>query len=225
MVGDAQNRGALLVGVEPWGIDDDLAPDPRTRAGLELEVRVDAPPLAGRDFLDVAAHLVEREPRVRVEGEAGEGARRPLAGAEANRGEAVVHRLVAGELDRLAEIAVDERGLAGREGAEHRDEGPPGDLDREGLVGGKEAQLPCDLVEAPEGAHRVEQDRVLLAQVSFEAIELPGQGIVHRESFTGLGPLAPRRRANGPSGRPISPPGARSRWSCRGPPPCTCRRW
>ena len=185
VIGDAQDRGPLLVGVEPRGVDDDLAADARARARLELEVRVDAPPLAGRHLLDVAAHLVEREPRIGVEGEAGEGARRPLAGAEANRGEAVVHRLVAGELDRLAEIAVDERGLAGREGAEHRDEGPPGDLDREGLVGGKEAQLPCDLVEASEGAHRVEQDRVLLAQVPFEAVELPGQGIVHWESFIG----------------------------------------
>ena len=180
VVGYPQDRGALLVGVEPRGVDDDLAPNLRAGAGLELEVGVDAPPLARRDLLDVAAHLVEREPRVGVEGEAGQGPRRALAGAEADRGEAVVHRLVAGDLDRLAEIAVDEGGLAGREGAEHRDEGPPGDLAREGLVGGKEAQLPGDLVEAPEGAHRVEQDRVLFAQMPFEAIELLGEGVFHR---------------------------------------------
>ena len=179
VIRDAKNRGPLLVGVESRRVDDDLAADAGAGAGLELKVRVDAPPLAGRDLLDVAAHLVEREPRVGIEGEAGEGARRALPGAEADRGEAVVHRLVAGDLDRLAQIAVDEGGLAGREGAEHRDERPPGDLAREGLVRRQEPEPPGDLVEAPEGPHRIEEDRVLFAEMPLEAVELLGQGVVH----------------------------------------------
>ena len=146
---------------------------------LELEVGVDAAPLAGRDLLDVPAHLVERKPGIGVEGKAGQSARRPVAGAEADRGEAVVHRLVTGHLDRLAEVAVDEGGLAGREGAEHRNEGPPRNVARERLVGWKEAEPPRDLVEAPKGPHRIEQDRVLLAQMALEAIELLGQRVVH----------------------------------------------
>ena len=175
VIGDAKDGGALLVGVEPGGVDDDLSPDLRARAGLELEVGVDAPPLARRHLLDVPAHLVEREPRVGVEGESRKRARAALAGAEADCGETVVHRLVARDLDRLAEIAVDEGRLAGREGAENRDEGPPGHLAREGLVGRQEADSPRDFVETPERAHRVEQNRILLAKMPFEAVELLGE--------------------------------------------------
>ena len=71
VVGDPQHGGALLVGVEARGVDDDLAAELRARTRFELEVGVDAAALAGRDLLDVAAHLVERKPGVRVEGEAG----------------------------------------------------------------------------------------------------------------------------------------------------------
>ena len=180
VVRNAKDGGALLVGIEPGRVDDDLSPDPRARARLELEVGVDAAPLAGRDLLDVTAHLVERKPRIGVEGESRQCARRSLPGTEADRGEAVVYRLVAGHLDRLAEVTVDEGRLAGREGAENRDEGPPRDLAREGLVGWQEAEPPRDLVEAPEGAHRVEKNRVLFAKVAFEAVELLGEGFVHR---------------------------------------------
>ena len=49
----------------------------------------------------------------------------------------------------------------------------------ERLVGWKEAEPPRDLVEAPKGPHRIEQDRVLLAQMALEAIELLGQRVVH----------------------------------------------
>ena len=55
----------------------------------------------------------------------------------------------------------------------------------------EKAEPPGDLVEAPEGPHRVEQDRVLFPKVPFEAIELSGQGVVHR---TGSSCAVPARQ-------------------------------
>ena len=93
VIGDAQRRVALLVGVEPRRVDEDLPSQRFAPAGLELEVGVDPPAFAAGHALDVAADLVEGETRIGIEREAGQGARR-LVVAEADDGELVVDRLV-----------------------------------------------------------------------------------------------------------------------------------
>ena len=110
-VGDPQRRRPLLVCVEAGRVDEDLASKRLAGAGLELEVGVDAAALAGADLLDGAAHLVEREARVGVQRHPRQHADVLLL-AEAQDAEAVVNRLVAGGLHLLAQVIVDEGGLA-----------------------------------------------------------------------------------------------------------------
>jgi hypothetical protein len=127
VIGDAQGGGALGVGIESGRVDDDLAAQVLAATGLELQVGVDARAFADGDLVDLGADLVEGEARVGIQCHPRQGVRFLLV-AVADDGEAVVHRLVATALQLFAKIVVDEGGLARREGAQYRDQGPPGDL-------------------------------------------------------------------------------------------------
>ena len=170
VVGDAEDGRALGVGVEAGRIDDDLAAHLRAAAGLELQVGVDAPALAGRQFLDRTAQPVEREARIGVEGEARQHAVFVALGVADHR-EAVVDGLVPRALQRLADVVVDERGLAGRVGPQQRDHGPPGDARRERLLRFEKAEAVADAVELAEARDGLQQDRVLLGQVLLQAAQ------------------------------------------------------
>ena len=167
VVGDAQDRRALIVGVEAGRVDDDLAPDLRLGAGLQLQVGVDAPALAGRQLLDRAAQPVEREAGVGVEGEARQ---HPgvVAVRVADHREAVVDGLVPGELQILPDVVVDERGLAGRVGPQHRDHRPPRNPGGERVLGLEDAEAVAHAVELAEARDGLQQDRVLLGEVLLQ---------------------------------------------------------
>ena len=112
---------------------EDLALEQLAGAGLELQVGIHAPALAGRHRLDVAADLIERETGIGIQGQAGQGPRHGVA-AEADDGELVVHRLIAGILQRITQVLVDEGRLAGRKGPQRRYQRPPRDLRGIGLA-------------------------------------------------------------------------------------------
>jgi len=108
VVGHAQNGAALGVGVEAGRVDEDHALERLTGAGLELDVGVDAPPLALLDLLQLLAHLVERVAQVRVQGHARQHAALLVAGVADDR-ELVVQGVGAGALQRVLQTVVDER--------------------------------------------------------------------------------------------------------------------
>ena len=168
VVRDAEDRRALVIGVEAGRVDDDLAPDLALGAGLQLQVGVDAPPLAGRQLLDGSAQPVEREARVGVEGEPRQHPGLVLLPVADDR-EAVVHGLVPGDLQRLPDIVVDEGRLAGRVGAQHGDHRPPGDARGERLLGLEEPEAMAHPVELAEARDGLQQDRVLLGEVFLQA--------------------------------------------------------
>ncbi len=114
-----------------------------------MQVGVDALPLAARHLIDAVGDAIEGEARVRVQGHPGEGMGSWRA-AVADDGEAVIHRLVSGALEFLPQEVVDEGGLAGREGSQDGDQGPPGDLGGVGLFFRQEAHAMGDLVELSE---------------------------------------------------------------------------
>ena len=97
--------------------------------------------------------------------------------AVADDGKAVIDGLVAATLDLIAEKVVDEGGLAGREGAQHRDQGPPGNLGSVGLVGGQQSHGVGYLVEGAETLDRAQEDGVLLGEMGFEVFELLFDGV------------------------------------------------
>ena len=179
VIDDEQGGGALLIGIEPGGIDEDLAAQCLGLAGLELQVRIHAAALAVGDFLDLAADLVEREARVAVQ-------RQPwqdpalFFGAIADHGEAVVHRLVAGALQLGADVLVEKGRFAGRKSAEHGDHRPPGDVHGVGVVVIQQTQPPGDVIELLKTLHRPRQHGVFLFQMLFEALDaLLGGGRGH----------------------------------------------
>jgi hypothetical protein len=71
VIGNLQRRGALLVGVEARGIDDDLSAKMIAVAGFELQVGIDPRPFAGGDGFQVTTHLIEGEARIGIQGETG----------------------------------------------------------------------------------------------------------------------------------------------------------
>ncbi len=95
-----------------------------------------------------------------------------MLAAEADDRELVVHRLVAGGLQLVAHVVVDEGGLAAGEGAENGDHGPPRDPGGDGFVAGQAAQLVGNLVQAPEGLDDLQENRVLLFQVVLELLQV-----------------------------------------------------
>jgi hypothetical protein len=170
VIGDAQRRRALGVGVEAGGVDQDLSPQPLAGAGLELQIGVDALAFAGGHQVDILGDLVEGEARVRVERDPGQGVTRRRA-AVADNGKPVVHRLVAGALKRLTEEVIDEGGFAGGKGTENGDQGPPGDLGGEGLVSFQQPHAVGDPVQGAKALNRAQEDGVLLFQVSFQVLQ------------------------------------------------------
>ena len=170
VIGDPQGRGALGVGIETGGVDEDLAAQGLAGTGLELQVGVDATPLARRHLLDVLGNVIEWKARVRVQGDAGKGVGGGLARI-ADDGEPIVDRLVAAALDLVAQKMVDKGRLAGGKGAQYRDQGPPGDLVRVGLIGREQAHGVGNLVQGAEALHGAEEDRIFLGEVGLETLE------------------------------------------------------
>ena len=179
VIGNAQRRGALGVGVESRRIDEYLAAQRFAPAGPELEVGVDPASLAGGHALDVTADLIEGEARVGVEGEAGQGARR-IVGSEADHRELVVHGLIPGRLEPGLQEVIDERRLPRREGSEHRDHRPPGDLCGERFLAREDSEPVRHRVELAKALHDIEEQGVLVLQVRLErrnaALEGGGSG-------------------------------------------------
>ena len=89
----------------------------------------------------------------------------------ADHGETIVDRLVAAALDFVAQKMIDEGRLTGRKSAQYRDQGPPGDLVRVGLVRREQAHGVGDLVQGAEALHGAEQDRIFLGEVGLETLE------------------------------------------------------
>ena len=169
MIGDAQGRGALCVGIESGGVDEDLAAQLLAGAGLQLQIGVDAVAFALGDLLDLIGHLIEREAGVRIEGHAGQRVGGGLL-AVADDGKLVVHRLVAGTLQGVVDVMVDEGRFAGAKSTQNRNQRPPGDLRGERVVARKQSHAEGDVVQHPEALDGAQQYRVLLFQVGFEVV-------------------------------------------------------
>ncbi len=176
MVGDAQGRGALGIGIEAGGVDQDLAPQGLAGAGLELEIGIDALAFPGGRQIYVPGYVIKGEAGIRIQGYARQGMGGCLA-TIADDGEAVVHGLVAATLDLETEEMVDEGRFTRREGAQHRDQGPPGNLGGEGFVRGHQAHGLRHFVQGAEALNRAQEDGVFLGQVGFEVFESLSDGI------------------------------------------------
>ena len=170
VVRQTQGRSALGVGVEARRVDKNVASQPLARTSLELEVGIDAPTLPGGHPLDGLAYFVEGKTWVGIQ-------RNPrqqlyiLVGAEAEHRELVVHGLVSRELQFLAEVVVDEGGLARRVGPQCRDDRPPRHMCGERFPAAEECQMPGDLVECLEAPDDPDQRRVLFLQMRLQASE------------------------------------------------------
>ncbi|MCW2237573.1 hypothetical protein M2351_002136 [Azospirillum canadense] len=176
VVDQPQDGAALVVGVEARRVDEDLAARPFAGQRLQLQIVVDALALPGRDLFDLVGDPVEGEARVGVQRSAGQRLAPRLRPVADDR-EFVVHRLVAGVLQRRAEIAVQEGRLAGREGAEHRDHRPPWDARGQRFVPAQHAQPGQQPVELAEGRDHRKKVRVLRAEVRVQGREALLEGL------------------------------------------------
>src|SRR5690606_32720975 len=140
-------------------------------ASLQLQIRIESGARAGRDLVDLAADVVEREARIAVERERGQDLRRAFAPVADHR-ELIVDGLIARSLALAAEKPVDEGRLARGERAEHADQRPPRDLHRERLVPIEQPEPVRDDVEAAEAADDIEEIRILALEMRREPVEM-----------------------------------------------------
>jgi hypothetical protein len=181
---DVQRRRALLVGVEPRRVDEDLAAQRLRAAGLQLQVGIHAPAVPLGDLFYVVADLVEGQARVAVQGQAGQHRWR-VFGAVADHREFVVHRLIAGALQLLPGVLIEKRGLARGKGSQHGDDGPPGHLGGIGVIVTEQAQATGYPVELLIASHHTGQNGVFLLEMRFEALHaLLAGGLGHVASVS-----------------------------------------
>ena len=97
VIREAQRRGALRIGIESRGVDQDLTPQTLAGAGFELQIGVDPVAFALGHRFDFVRHLVEGESWIGIQCNARQRMGRVLP-AIADDGELVVDGLVAGAL-------------------------------------------------------------------------------------------------------------------------------
>ncbi len=107
VIGEFQRRGALRVGVETRRIDENLTAQVFAVAGLELQVGIHPRAFAGGDGFQIPAHLIEGKAGVGIESESRQHALLVVVAVADDR-ELVVDGLVAGYLQLVSQIEVDE---------------------------------------------------------------------------------------------------------------------
>ena len=86
--------------VKTWRVDQDMSTKGIAWAGFQLKVCINPAAFAGTNLFQFAAHFIERETGIRIEGNTGQDFHIPVRPV-ADNGEFVIHGLGAGRLQRV----------------------------------------------------------------------------------------------------------------------------